>query len=272
MRALLHGGRPARRSSSSTASRRSSTPSTLLLELHDLLGHADDLAARGEAEAREPRVDLLLGRLLHRRRRVEEALQLLAHGLGEGLGAHGLLEHLATTRRSTDRGTASTGPSGPARPAPGSSPSTTPPCPWSMKGRQNACGSAPRCSLPEHLEPGLASPPPPASSTCRRAAGCPIVRHGSSPPTTGPPARPTTLGQQCIDAPRPAMSEMWPPGQLHVFLVRARHRVDERLHAARAARCCLPWRPPRAPGSGCCRGCTGRPPMTSSPRTSLFCW
>ena len=36
----------------------------LVLELHDLRRHADHLAARGQAEAREPRVDLLLGRLL----------------------------------------------------------------------------------------------------------------------------------------------------------------------------------------------------------------
>ena len=39
------------------------------------------------------------------------------------------------------------------------------------------------------------------------------------------------MGQQCVDAPRPAMSEIWPPGKLEVLLVRARHRVHQRLHA-----------------------------------------
>src|SRR6185436_18633117 len=54
----------------------------LFLELDDLLGHRNELAARGEAQSRQRHFHLLVDRLLRRAGGVEEALHLLAQGLG----------------------------------------------------------------------------------------------------------------------------------------------------------------------------------------------
>src|SRR6266403_5240536 len=80
-----------------------------------------------------------------------------------------------------------------------------------MNGRQKACGSG-ACPCPAILSQACVP-----SSTCffHMSKSCWVPELSaivSSLLYDRAASQLDTLGQQCTDAPRPAMSEMWPPG------------------------------------------------------------
>src|SRR4029453_19664427 len=92
-----------------------------------------------------------------------------------------------------------------------------------------------------------------------------IVGHRLFPPYDRAASQLDTLGQQCTDAPRPAMSEMWPPGSSPYSLsVLDRAPVGGFTQPGGAMLSSLA--PPGSPGRGIPPSRTGRPPMVSSPR------
>src|SRR2546422_377935 len=99
--------------------------------------------------------------------------------------------------------------------------------PWSMKGRQKACGSG-DCPCPAILSQARVP-----SSTCffQRSKSCwaPVWSAIGLSSYDLASSQEATLGQQCTDAPRPAMREMWPPGS-------STYSVSELLTAWRSGR------------------------------------
>src|SRR4030095_2085522 len=80
-----------------------------------------------------------------------------------------------------------------------------------------------------------------------------------------------TLGQQCTDAPRPAMREMWPPANStysRSTLATAPMRGFTQAGGAMLSS----FAPIARTGQRMLRRLTGRPPMRRSPRIARFCW
>src|SRR5439155_17277478 len=88
------------------------------------------------------------------------------------------------------------------------------------------------------------------------------VSHGSPQCSA---SQPETFGQQWRAAPRPARSEMWPPGSsTYSFSLLPTTSTSARTHAGGAMESSLA--PTTKTGQAMFSRRTGRPPMTSSPR------
>src|SRR5262249_10178264 len=150
-------------------------------------------------------------------RGVQESLELLAEHLGEGVRAHGLLEHACPGRdplvdellplpHQLGRGRALTHEFGPGR-----HPLVHEGLPegGGVEGMRPAGAPSPRraraagAPVPHLAPPGARRAPPPPPPPRH---SLPWARHARAA------SHEDTLGQQCTDAPRPAMSEICPPG------------------------------------------------------------
>src|ERR1700682_1852551 len=182
----------------------------LLLEARDLLGEPYHLCAGRQAECREPGLDLLLGGLLHGRRDEEKSFELLAHGLSEILRAHGLLEDFRPRRDPLIEELLPLGHEvGRHRPlrhdlGPGLHALVHERPPERLR--------IDRLALPGHLEPGLRAFVDLLLPHVEELLGARVVRHGPPPCYDRAASQLETFGQQCTEAPRPAMSDMCPPG------------------------------------------------------------
>jgi len=69
-----------------------------VVEIHELPGEPHHLGTRGDAQGREGDFGGLVRDLLHRGLERQPLFQILPQGLGEGLGSHGLLQHFGPRR------------------------------------------------------------------------------------------------------------------------------------------------------------------------------